>query len=145
MAITRGPISRELELLPDPRQQAAHKARRIVERFAQLRQGDPKGARHLIRKDDLEVEIVEGPDLVDGLVRVVIRASKGGKELPVDNPYFFANPPVLVHDGTFEETTDPVTGRSVRVPNLKEDPEAAFEEAVASAALAVARMRGAVS
>lgn len=143
MGIRKGPVLRELELIPDPRRQAEHKARRIAERFQARRASDPKGTRPVIKRGGIDIEVVEGPDLVGDLVRVVVRAYKGGQELPVDNPYYFRNPPVTVHDGTFEETTDPVTGRSVRLPNLVEDVEAAFEEALVSAVVSVARQRGA--
>ena len=51
------------------------------------------------------------------------------------NPFRFVNPPVMVPDGTTSTMTVEVDGKpvEVEVPNLVEDPEAAFRVAVSRA------------
>lgn len=50
--------------------------------------------------NDYDIEILEQPGIEKGLLKVVIKASKDGKELFIDNPLYFQNPPLMVHDGT---------------------------------------------
>ena len=82
------------------------------------------------------VSIVEGPTLVDGMVKVVLALwidSGVGWELidiSAANPFYFRNPPVLVPDagGDIERTyTDPITG-TVSAVFYREDPDAALEQ-----------------
>jgi hypothetical protein len=82
------------------------------------------------------VSIVEGPTLVDGMVRVVLALwidSGVGWELidiSAANPFYFKNPPILILDpgGDIERTfTDPITG-TVSSVFYREDPDAALEQ-----------------
>ena len=82
------------------------------------------------------VSIVEGPTLVDGMVKVVLALwidSGVGWELidiSAANPFYFRNPPILVPDagGDIERTfTDPTTG-TVSSVFYREDPDAALEQ-----------------
>jgi hypothetical protein len=91
------------------------------------------------------VSIVEGPTLVNGMVRVVLALwidNGGGNWELIDlgdaNPFYFKNPPILVPDpgGDIERTwttVEPniVTGRLETVTHsifLREDPDAALEQ-----------------
>lgn len=44
----------------------------------------------------LDIELTEWPSVTaEGLLRVTVRASRDGQPVHTDNPYLFANPPVL--------------------------------------------------
>jgi len=70
------------------------------------------------------VEVSEEESASGPLLRVVARVWRDGVEVQVDNPLFYLNAPMLVHDGTFEI----VDGERVR--NLVEDPQAALQQIV---------------
>ena len=81
------------------------------------------------KHDNIDVEIVsvghEGE-----LLKVIARAWRNGVELPVDNPLFYKNAPVLVPDGTFETVADPETGKQRQQSNFAENPQEALRQIV---------------
>lgn len=77
---------------------------------------------------DLAVEILKseanGRDLV-----LELKVMRGKKEVPVDNPFIFRNPPIMVPDGTYREEVE--DGETVRKANFKEDAQAAIKSIIA--------------
>ena len=84
---------------------------------------------HKFNLDGIDVEIVsvghEGE-----LLRVIARAWRNGVELPVDNPLYYKNAPMMVPDGTFETVTDPETGKQRQQSNFAENPQEALRQIV---------------
>jgi len=62
--------------------------------------------------------------------------------LPLDNPYLFVNPPILVPDGTFHDEIDPDTNLVYPVANFTEGADLSFQTMVSEAVFSVARRRG---
>lgn len=91
--------------------------------------------------------VIESRSLLRGkMLRVVLDAfTADGEKLPgpADRSFDFTNPPIVVHDGTWRNETDPLTGQGSILPNFKENVRGAFEEMVAGAVLREARRLGA--
>lgn len=117
----RGPIEREV-LRRSRSTRARYKAQ-------QVRQANR--SRRQFSYNDIDIEITRGPEVVDGVLRVELRASRDGKPLPVDNPYLFVNPPTKVPDGTWRKET--VDGKERDIPNMREDPGEAFRVMIGQA------------
>ena len=85
---------------------------------------------HKFKRDNIDVEIVsvghEGE-----LLRVIAKAWRNGLELPVGNPLYYVNAPMMVPDGTFETVTDPETGKPRQQPNFTENAQEALRQIVA--------------
>jgi hypothetical protein len=68
------------------------------------------------------------------LLKVVVSATKDGKEIYPDNPLYYKNPPFRVPDGTFHTVIvkDKHTGLTSerQVQGLKEDPLEALKEII---------------
>lgn len=73
--------------------------------------------------DGLSITVVEGPVREGAVLRVTLAASQDGKELPLNNPFLFVNPPVMVRE------SDPETGETV----LREDLAAAWRVMIGEA------------
>lgn len=68
--------------------------------------------------------------IIDGAKLVVnIQAVKNGKNLFVDNPLIFINPPIKVPDGTYHIEQN-LEGNDIEVDNFKEDPAEALKEVI---------------
>ena len=81
---------------------------------------------------EIEVEIVSvSQEIVNGndLLKVIAKAWMDGKEVFVDNPLYYMNPPIMVPDGTFETKIDEF-GREMQVANFVENPEEALRQIV---------------
>ncbi len=78
----------------------------------------------------VEVKILEAPQEVNGCLSVSVSAKRGGVDLKVDNPIYFQNPPIMVHNGTFYQEYDPIAGGVVDKKNFVEDPEQALKEII---------------
>ena len=57
-------------------------------------------------------------------------AEKDGKELELDLPLFFYNPPIKVGNGTFIKKTDELTKKETDVENTVEDLPETLKEIV---------------
>ena len=64
-----------------------------------------------------------------GAVEVIISAKRDGKELRVNNPYLFYNPPIKVADGT-KRTEILEDGTEILVDNFEVNPKKALEEII---------------
>ena len=78
---------------------------------------------------DVDVEIVSVGKEGD-LLKVMAKCWLDGVEVPVDNPLYYHNAPIMVPDGTFETVIDSLTGDSRRVANYKEGPAEALQQIV---------------
>lgn len=88
-------------------------------------------------EDGITILIEQGPFLLENdLVGVIVSATGPGGQLPLDNPYLFANPPVKVSD----ETDRIEEGK--RVENFREDLTEALKAIVSDAVRTVAKARG---
>jgi hypothetical protein len=55
-----------------------------------------------------------------------LAVSKDGQAIPLNNPFYFYNPPIMVPDGTFH-TELRLDGTEMQVPNYKESPTEAMQ------------------
>lgn len=62
----------------------------------------------------------------NGLLKIRAYAERGGFQIPLDNPFYFQNPPIMVPDGTFHK--EKIGGEEFEVHNFKEDLEEALKE-----------------
>ena len=76
-----------------------------------------------------QYEILSGPVVKGNMLEVSVKATKGNKEILLDNPLQFVNPPIKVHDGTYRVEKDN-DGYDVERLNYKEDPQEAFKEII---------------
>lgn len=129
-----GPVERELARVTDRRARGRLKAQRLVEASPSLSRP--------FQYQGVQITILDGPKLAGDLVAVTVSARQGRTLLPVDNPYLFVNPPILVPDGTYREVVDPATEQVYQVPNHKENLTAALQAMIGDAVLATARRRG---
>lgn len=80
-------------------------------------------------KNDIDVTILDQLREINGLLYVIVSATKNGKELNVDNPLIFKNPPIMIHDGTFHVKKDSL-GNDVEIMNYEENVEEALKEII---------------
>lgn len=139
----QGAIERSLSVLPVGERQN----QRARSMHAALGRAWPQS----YQLDGYEVSIATRPTLytvpsgtvVLRVARVTARVV-GGAELPVDaGGYEFVNPPVKVHDGTWRQEADPISGQMMDVPNHAGRPVEAFQRIVLDAVLGYARAHGA--
>lgn len=64
----------------------------------------------------------------NGLLKVVVSATKSGKALKINNPLYYKNPPISTPDGTKSNAL--INGRNVQVDNYKTDAAEALKEIV---------------
>ena len=76
-----------------------------------------------------DIEIVQQPYFNGGLLGVWVKASKDGRELFVDNPLLYKNPPTRVPNGSFRIGKD-FKNRDINIPNFVENPEKALKEII---------------
>ncbi len=77
-----------------------------------------------------DIEIISLPIELNGNLNVSIRAWKNGKELFIDNPLIYQNPPIMVPDGTYHKVINPMTGVEEEKSNFVEDLEQALKEII---------------
>jgi len=85
-----------------------------------------------------DIEILEAPSVEDDLLRVSVKATKDGIELPINNPLLFRDPPIMVNDGTYYQVTDPEMGVMIDNPNCVEDLETALKEMIVGTIASIA-------
>ena len=80
-------------------------------------------------KDNIKIKIETLTYTTSGAVEAIISAKRDGKELRVNNPYLFYNPPLKVPDGTkkIEILKD---GTEILVDNFEVNPKKALEEII---------------
>lgn len=111
-----GPIVRELAKAL-PRERARLRALALA-----------KVAPAFVLRDGLQITLLRPPlVLPNGALQVWVSAMRDGVAVPVDNPYLFVNPPVLVPDGSWRVEA----GREVE--NFREDAGEAFRVMLAEA------------
>lgn len=119
--ITKGPIAAKIQNANSNAQRALVKAQELskasVTNFVQ---------------DGYNVTITQGPEEVEGVLKVAVDVMRGNKTVEIDNPLLFVNPPTMVIDGQSEETIqDPEFGEITKmVNNFKEDPEQALKDII---------------
>lgn len=82
---------------------------------------------------DFTITVVEGPRVAGASVVVTLKAvhNPTEKDVPLDNPFIFINPPTMVPNGS--PTTIEVAGEKVQVPTFVFAPRDAFRQMVADA------------
>jgi hypothetical protein len=78
---------------------------------------------------DVTVEILSSEPQGE-LLKVMAKCWLDGVEMPVDNPLYYKNAPMMVPDGTFETVVDSITGGSRQVANFHEDAPEALRQIV---------------
>ena len=78
----------------------------------------------------IDIRISRFPTVENGMLKVSVRAWKDGRELWVNNPLYFKNPPIMVPDGTYHKIIDE-KGKEQDVMNLVEDPLEALKQIIA--------------
>jgi len=149
-------ISEVIADIQDPAERARKKAEELALRFGE--------ARSLRRRDGLlsasatempnsyvygdeqiQINILSGPSFDNGLLSFTAEAfSSLGDALPVDNPYQFFNPPIMVVVTPAVIAEDPTTHLMVVVtpPVSVEDPVEAMKIMLGEAVLSVAHQNG---
>lgn len=79
-----------------------------------------------------DLTFLKPPAVIDGHLHVWVSVVVDGVEQVNDPHFVFVNPPIEVPDGTFYELLDE-DGQSFQEPNMKVDPEAAFDFILAEA------------
>jgi len=91
--------------------------------------------------DGVRVEFTAPPKMDGNRVTFYVRAFIGRRELPVDNPYIFVNPPTMVPDGTWRK--EPAErGEERDVQNFRESPDEALKAVLMDAVRGKARKLG---
>ena len=81
------------------------------------------------QKKEIEIEILEVSREKD-LLKVIVKVWRDEKEIFVDNPLYYVNPPICVFDGTFEKKIEIETGREKQIANCVENPEEALRQII---------------
>lgn len=75
---------------------------------------------------DVDVEIVSVGQEGE-LLKVIAKCWLDGVGMPVDNPLYYHNAPMMVPDGTFETVVDELTKQPRQIANFHEDAEEALK------------------
>lgn len=76
----------------------------------------------------ITIQIIKQPIYEKNSIKIYIRAQKAGKELNLDNPFYFFNPPILVPSGQTQTIFDHPTNRFMEIPIYEENPQEALKE-----------------
>lgn len=128
MPVERGPVGRTLEGVTDSKERASLKAQAIVAAL------QPLVPFEWTTTDGFTIRVTHVA-LENPMVRADVRAFAGKRELPLNGPFFFANPPLAVPDGTTVAVLDPLSGRTEQKWAYREDPVAATKAIIEDAAL----------
>ena len=79
-------------------------------------------------RDGFDVEVT-GISLDGDMLSLNIKAKKDGKDIVLDNPFKYLNPPIMVHDGTFTKRKNS-KGEDIDFPNYREDAKEALKQIV---------------
>lgn len=76
----------------------------------------------------ITIEIVSQPVFERNCVRLILQATKNGKRLNLDNPFYFYNPPIMVPTGQKRQIFDHATQRNIEIDTYEENPQLALKE-----------------
>jgi len=71
---------------------------------------------------------IKTPIVENGLLKVTVRAFFDNKEIILNTPFLYKNPPIMVADGTFRNKT--FNGSRVTLPNFKENTTESLKEII---------------
>lgn len=122
-------IADVLDAISDPKKRANRKADYLYQFFS-----DGSISGHYTYVFGVYTITVTNAERIGAVIWFTLSATKGRQSVDVgDGRFGFVNPPLMVHDKTFREEIDALTGEMVTILNSKIDVLAAFENMVGEA------------